>query len=137
MKQGSNDERKLANRLRDEGWAAFRVAGSGSAQRAACDIVAINSSAILLIECKTFKDGDKAIRLDNDLGQLELLDRLIDPFYKDSCLDGRDVVPIVTFKQDGSSMRRYLHYDEIEGSVVPNSVENKLFKLLIEYNDEP
>jgi holliday junction resolvase Hjr len=51
--KGSNAERELIHLFWDSGWAAIRVAGSGSASYPCPDILAGNAARMLAIECKS------------------------------------------------------------------------------------
>ncbi len=56
-KKGSNVERELVHLFWSKGWAACRVAGSGSMHYPSPDIVASNKNKLLVVECKAQK-GD-------------------------------------------------------------------------------
>lgn len=130
MKNGSNGERQLANRLDDEGWAVFRVAGSGSAQRPAADLVAVNEEAILVIECKTYKDENKRINVRADVQQLVDLSAMMGRSYNDD--NSREEHFIIALKRDGSSVWYYTdaikqHY------ITPSQHDDYLTDLLTQY----
>lgn len=56
-KKGADFERSLVNLFWERGWAALRVAGSGSTSHSVPDILAIKDNHVLAIECKvTAKD---------------------------------------------------------------------------------
>lgn len=59
--KGIAAERDLVHRLQDAGFAAIRVAGSGSTQTPSTDILAGNGMRILSIECKTVKGDSRYI----------------------------------------------------------------------------
>ncbi len=54
--KGSNVERELIHLFWNKGWASIRVAGSGSSQYPAPDILASNATRVLSIECKSSGD---------------------------------------------------------------------------------
>jgi len=54
-RKGVNAERELVQMLAGSGWAAIRVAGSGSSKFPSPDILASNGSRVLAIECKSTK----------------------------------------------------------------------------------
>ncbi len=57
--KGSNAERELIHFFWKQGWAAVRVAGSGSMKYPSPDIVASNAVRRLAIECKAVGDEKK------------------------------------------------------------------------------
>jgi Holliday junction resolvase len=130
MINGSDGERELAKRLEDEGWAVVRVAGSGSAQRASCDLVAINHSAILFIECKTYKDGERTINVGDDMAQLEELKDRVRPLGVGEIR--RDERFVVALKEDGAIAWYYVD-SESDPIVRPDDVDEYLTDLLTEY----
>lgn len=54
--KGTNAERELIHLFWGKGWAALRVAGSGSSSYPSPDILASNASRVLAIECKSSGD---------------------------------------------------------------------------------
>ncbi|PIY60546.1 hypothetical protein COY95_01235, partial [Candidatus Woesearchaeota archaeon CG_4_10_14_0_8_um_filter_47_5] len=59
MKQktkGTNAERELVHMFWEVGWAAIRVAGSGSSPHPSPDVLAGNAVRRVAIECKSIKD---------------------------------------------------------------------------------
>ncbi len=67
-KQGRQFENSVANRFNDRGFVVTRAAGSGTADRATPDLVAINRNAVILMECKTYS-GDwknEVVRYDRE-----------------------------------------------------------------------
>lgn len=57
--RGITAERDLVHRFWAAGWAAIRVAGSGSSRYASPDVMAGNATRRVAIECKITKDGVK------------------------------------------------------------------------------
>jgi Holliday junction resolvase len=57
--KGSNAERELVKMFWDSGWAAIRVAGSGSARFPNPDVLAGNRIRRVAVECKTVHDSKK------------------------------------------------------------------------------
>lgn len=51
--KGTNAERELIHLFWSKGWAALRVAGSGSSSYPSPDILASNAARVLAIECKS------------------------------------------------------------------------------------
>ncbi len=51
--KGTNAERELIHLFWSKGWAALRVAGSGSSSYPSPDLLASNAARILAIECKS------------------------------------------------------------------------------------
>lgn len=51
--KGTNAERELIHLFWSKGWAALRVAGSGSSSYPSPDVLASNAARILAIECKS------------------------------------------------------------------------------------
>lgn len=58
--KGISAERDVVHRLQAAGYAAIRVAGSGSTQTPSTDILAGNGMRVLSIECKTIGQGGEA-----------------------------------------------------------------------------
>jgi len=56
---GTTAERELVNMFWKAGWAAIRVAGSGSSQNPSPDVVAGKAGRILTIECKVSENPAK------------------------------------------------------------------------------
>ena len=54
-RKGSNAERELVAMFAGIGWAAIRVAGSGSSKFPSPDVLASNGSKVIAIECKSTK----------------------------------------------------------------------------------
>jgi Holliday junction resolvase len=59
--KGSNAERELIELFWKSGWAAHRIAGSGSSKFPSPDIIAGNYSKKLAIECKSTKSKNQYI----------------------------------------------------------------------------
>jgi holliday junction resolvase Hjr len=59
--KGISAERELVHILQDRGYAAIRVAGSGSTKAPSTDILAGNGKRTLSIECKTLRTGYRYI----------------------------------------------------------------------------
>lgn len=53
--KGSNIERELVHLFWSNGWAACRIAGSGSMHYPSPDLIASNKNTLLVIECKACK----------------------------------------------------------------------------------
>lgn len=58
-KKGTLAERELVSAFWEKGWAAIRVAGSGSMHFPSPDVLAGNKSRYLAIECKVTKNKNK------------------------------------------------------------------------------
>lgn len=59
--KGINAERDLIHKFWKNGWAALRIAGSGSMKYPSADILAANKSRKIAIECKTSNKKSKYI----------------------------------------------------------------------------
>jgi len=68
--KGINAERDLIHKFWGCGWAALRVAGSGSMKYPSADILATNKLRRLAIECKTSGDKNKYLTRE-EIGQLK------------------------------------------------------------------
>jgi Holliday junction resolvase len=69
--KGANFERDLVRRFWDNGFAAFRAAGSGSAPFPIPDIIAAKDERLIILECKT--TAKEWFRLDKqDIEKLRL-----------------------------------------------------------------
>jgi len=68
--KGINAERDLIHKFWAKGWAAVRIAGSGSMKYPSSDLLATNKIRRLAIECKTSADTSKYLTKD-ELGQLK------------------------------------------------------------------
>lgn len=105
--KGAALENEVANRLSDNGYVAIRSAGSGAADRASCDVVAIDHEEILLIECKTYQEGSDDVVSDSDYRQMTILkDR--SRVGADVNPQRRDVVTLLVLKEDGKFSPRYV-----------------------------
>ncbi|MBI4441605.1 Holliday junction resolvase, partial [Candidatus Woesearchaeota archaeon] len=62
--KGSTAERELIHLFWKQGWAAVRVAGSGSMKYPSPDIVASNALRRLAVECKAVGDDKKYLTQD-------------------------------------------------------------------------
>ncbi len=60
--KGINAERNLIHKFWSEGWAALRIAGSGSMKYPSADVLASNKIRELAIECKTSNDKNKYLK---------------------------------------------------------------------------
>jgi Holliday junction resolvase len=63
-KKGTNAERELVHMFWKKGWAAVRVAGSGSSHYPSPDVLAGNNLRRLAIECKAVGAGSKYIPIE-------------------------------------------------------------------------
>lgn len=52
-RKGSKAERELFHMFWDNGWGCARIAGSGSTQKPASDLIAGNANRLLAVECKS------------------------------------------------------------------------------------
>ena len=69
--KGANFGRALVNKFWDNGFAAMRAAGSGSAPQPIPDVIASKGERVIILECKT--TSKDAFRLDkNDVEKLEI-----------------------------------------------------------------
>lgn len=59
--KGSNAERELIHLLWEHGFAAIRVAGSGSMKHASPDVLAGKDGRVIAFECKSITDGIRYI----------------------------------------------------------------------------
>jgi Holliday junction resolvase len=57
--KGTNAERELIHKFWASGYAAVRVAGSGSMKYPSPDIIASKGSRVIVLECKVTKDQSK------------------------------------------------------------------------------
>ena len=73
--KGINAERDLIHKFWANGWAALRVAGSGSSKYPSPDVLAGNNIRKLAIECKVTKDESRYLTKDeiNDLKEFSRL----------------------------------------------------------------
>jgi len=69
-RKGINAERELIHLFWSAGWAAVRVAGSGSSKYPSPDILASNNFRKVSIECKVC-NSDKKYFLDQEIDQLK------------------------------------------------------------------
>jgi len=68
--KGINAERDLIHKFWSKGWAAVRVAGSGSMRYPSADVLATNKRRRVAIECKTSGDTNKYLSKE-DIDQLK------------------------------------------------------------------
>lgn len=59
--KGIAAERDLVHKLQDNGWAAIRVAASGSTKTPSADIISGKGGRVLVIECKTVKGKSRYV----------------------------------------------------------------------------
>jgi len=69
--KGSNAERELVRMFWDAGWAAIRVAGSGSAKFPNPDVLAGNCKRHVAVECKTVHSIRKYLSI-SDISQIRI-----------------------------------------------------------------
>lgn len=69
-KKGINAERELIHMFWKNGWAAIRVAGSGSSRYPSPDILAGNNLRKLAIECKSISGSNKYLSFES-IDQIE------------------------------------------------------------------
>jgi Holliday junction resolvase len=75
--RGDNYERELEQRLWNEDWATFRVAGSGAAQHESADLVAIKNGYIYIFEVKSVEPSSTPVDVRDDRQQLgEIKERM-------------------------------------------------------------
>jgi len=98
--RGASLENDVANRLSDNGYAVIRAAGSGTADRDSCDVIAVNDEEILLIECKTYKTPGNNVVGHNDHTQMEEIRVRVEKEGTPSA-DVRDVKTVLALKQSG------------------------------------
>ncbi len=68
--KGTNAEREIIRMFWEKGWAAIRVAGSGSMHYPSCDVLAGNKIRKLAIECKAI-DGERKYFCKDEIEQLK------------------------------------------------------------------
>jgi len=73
--KGTNAERELIHLLWESGWAACRVAGSGSMSYPAPDILASRNGVVFAIECKTTKKKQQYLEKEEVKQLLEFAQR--------------------------------------------------------------
>jgi len=73
VKDGSRIERELERRLWNEGWATFRVAGSGTVGHASADLVAVKDGKTLIMEVKSLKPESLPYNVRGDSEQLDTI----------------------------------------------------------------
>lgn len=71
---GAKYERELESRLWNEGWASFRVAGSGTVRHESADIIAVRNNRVLLFEVKSCWEKNLPLDVAEDSRQLRELE---------------------------------------------------------------
>lgn len=71
---GTKYERELEARLWHEGWASFRVAGSGTVRHASADIVAVRNNRVIMFEVKSCWERNMPLDVSEDSEQLRELE---------------------------------------------------------------
>lgn len=71
--KGTNYENELERRLWKEGWASFRVAGSGTVSHESADVVAQKDGKLIMFEVKSFWPRSMPLDLQGDSEQLRAL----------------------------------------------------------------
>lgn len=104
--QGANFERGIAGRLQRAGMFVTRAAGSGTADRAQADIVAIDEDRIVIVECKTHRGDWQGGEVEWDQEQIdEICDRI--GFAKGAGAGGRILHVIVAIKSTRGGPAQY------------------------------
>lgn len=67
---GSSYERELESRLWNEGFASFRVAGSGTIGHSSADVVAFKNGHLFVFEVKSFKGDSLPLMLKENKSQM-------------------------------------------------------------------
>jgi len=70
-RRGASFEREVATRFDREGFFVTRAAGSGTADRASADIVALYWDTIVIAECKTYSGDYEGHKVEFDGDQLD------------------------------------------------------------------
>lgn len=105
--KGASLENEVANRLNNNNYAVVRAAGSGTADRVSCDVLAINDEKILILECKTYENTGANIVSESDYNQvMEMVDRVMTGNMARPGVRG--VVPALVLRQNGSFSPRYV-----------------------------
>lgn len=66
-------ENEFEQRLWNNGWATFRVAGSGSVSHPSCDIIAVKDNRTLAFEVKALKQASFPYNVAQDTKQLDTI----------------------------------------------------------------
>lgn len=105
--KGASLENDVANRLANNGFATVRAAGSGTADRDSCDVMAINESKILIIECKTYNSvGSQVVTRSDHQQMMQMAGRVMKAGSPSP--NARDVRDILVVRQDGHTAPRYI-----------------------------
>lgn len=124
--RGASLENTVANRLSNNGFAAIRAAGSGTANRDSCDVIAVNDEMILLIECKTYKVHGNNIIDYSDHKQMDSLEDSAE--LPGPVMEGdREVKTLLVLRQSGKFSPRYVA--PFPRSYRPNGDEELLSRL--------
>jgi len=105
--RGASLENDVANRLDDNGYSVVRAAGSGTTDRDACDVMAIDREQILLIECKTYTGDVSNVVGPSDRRQMNKLRQNIESPCPDID-ERRDVLTVLALRQKGKFSPRYV-----------------------------
>ena len=112
--KGTGAERELVHLLWKTGWAALRVAGSGSIKYPVPDIIAGKNKKVLAIECKTTKDDCQYLTKE-EVADLKEFARIT----------GAEPYIAVRFAREEW---RFLHPDELDVTISQFVVSRKLAK---------
>lgn len=105
--RGASLENEVANRLSENGYAVIRAAGSGTADRDSCDVIAVNEEQILLIECKTYKTPGEDVIGHDDYTQMEEIRVRVEKEGTPSA-DVREVKTVLALRQTGKFSPRHV-----------------------------
>ncbi len=105
--KGINAERDLIHMLWDKGWAAHRIAGSGSSHYPSPDVIAGNGGRILAIEVKACK-GERQYFTKDEIDALEVFSKMF----------GAEPYVAVKFNRLGWFFINVLHLKETDKSYV-------------------
>ena len=75
--KGTKGERELVKMFNEAGWAAIRIAGSGSSQYPSPDLLAGNAIRRLAIECKVTKENKKYFQK-SEIEQLDFFLKILE-----------------------------------------------------------
>lgn len=120
--RGDNYERELEARLWKEGFASFRVAGSGTVSHASADLVAIKDGDAVILDSKSI--GNLPVDLSDSSGQLKEL-------YQRS---GIMCYYALKFKSEMGGAWRYAPFTETH--ISDPDAYNPMYKLLNRLGDE-
>jgi len=129
---GSKYERELERRLWNEGWASFRVAGSGTVNHPSADVVALKKNRALVFEVKSCVEKNLPLGVRDDREQLMELEARAEGAggHEESFGEGVDVMAVFAIRVKNDDA--WYVYPGWANSIPPKRGLTGMYKLLMD-----